>query len=221
MTNIDAGEWVLDRFTSEDWRKYDDELEKGKITLQECLQRQFRLVRASASRIVNEVEPLVTFRDGLGDLVDYCNSKEIPFVVVSGGLDFIIRRLLSEKKLINEVGIFAPKARATKQGIVMRFPRLFEGSSNFKRDLVGWYRAKGWQTYFIGDGLSDFEAIENADVRFVIKGSVLAGLCKRAGVEVREISDFVAVRSALARHGDRHHPEASGLRTAPILGNGG
>jgi 2-hydroxy-3-keto-5-methylthiopentenyl-1-phosphate phosphatase len=198
MTTVDLGELVLARFAIRDWREFDREFEQGKIGLEQCLQEQFRSVRVSARTIIAMVKPLAEFRNGVLDCIHYCHSKKMPFVVVSGGLDFVIQGILHRAMVLGEVSIFAPKAKVTKGGILLRFPKTrLADSANFKSDLVRWYKTKGMRVFFVGDGLSDLDAISYADAKFVIRGSRLARLCKRAGINAREIVDFGAVKSAL------------------------
>jgi len=191
IANIDTGEYVLSQFAHGDWRAYDDQLVRGEITLEECLTKQFAMVKETEGRLLRRVEGVVSFRPGLEDLVDYCETNGFPFVVVSGGLDFIIKHALRAKNLLDRVEIVAPKANVTKRGIIFRFPKSSQaGSLNFKDDLVRTYTNHGSKTVYIGDGVPDFAAIRRADVRFAIRGSRLSMLCKREGIAFQEINDF-------------------------------
>lgn len=191
IASIDTGEFVLSQFAHGDWRAYDEQLERGEITLEECLTKQFAMVKETERRLLERVKSVVSFRHGFEDLVDYCGTRGFPFVVVSGGLDFIIKHLLRAKNLLDRVEIVAPKSNVTKDGITFRFPTLSQpGSLNFKDDLVRTYAVRGIRSVYIGDGLPDFAAIERADVRFAIRGSRLSKLCKRDGVAFQEIDDF-------------------------------
>jgi len=198
ITNIDTGEYVLSQFAHGDWRAYDERLERGEITLEECLTKQFAMVKETEGRLLERVEGVVSFRPGFEDLVDYCGTKGYPFVVVSGGLDFIIRHLLRAKNLLDRVEIVAPRAEVTRLGIAFRFPRTSHvGSLNFKDDLIRTYAARGIRSVYIGDGVPDLAAITRADVRFAIRGSRLSRLCKRDGITFQEIDDFHDVLRSL------------------------
>jgi 2-hydroxy-3-keto-5-methylthiopentenyl-1-phosphate phosphatase len=191
IVNVDTGEYILSQFAHGDWRAYDEQLDIGKITLQECPKKQFAMVKETEARLVKRVEAVVLFRPGFEDLVEQCEIERIPFVVVSGGLDFVIKHLLRAKNLLNRVDVVAPKANVTKRGITLRFPKASQSASlNLKDDLVMSYEARGIRTVYIGDGSPDFAAIRRADVRFAIRGSKLSELCKRADIAFREIDDF-------------------------------
>src|SRR5215831_19350116 len=120
MTTIDTGELVLTRFVNANWRRFDRELEEGKITLEESLRRQFGMLKVPISAMVREVEH-VSLRPGVAEFVRYCRSSQIPFVIVSGGLNFLIRYLL-KKNGLNKMKLVAPRALQTKRGISLRFP---------------------------------------------------------------------------------------------------
>jgi 2-hydroxy-3-keto-5-methylthiopentenyl-1-phosphate phosphatase len=199
IVNVDTGEYVLSQFAQGDWRVYDEQLESGKITLEECLKRQFAMVKETKASLIKRVEDVVLFRPGFEDLLGYCRTERFPFIVVSGGLDFIIKHLLRAKNLLNRVDVVAPKAKVTKRGITFQFPKSSQaGSLNLKDDLVMSYQIHGIRTVYIGDGSPDFAAIRKADVRFVIRGSRLSELCKRADIPFREIEDFHDVLRVLA-----------------------
>ena len=168
MTTVDTGELVLTRFVKANWRRFDRELEEGTITLEESLRRQFGMLKVPISAMVREVEH-VSLRPGVAEFVRYCRSSQIPFVIVSGGLDFLIRYLL-KKNGLNKMKLVAPRALHTKRGISLRFPpRDKSRSLDFKSTLVEQFHAGGREVWYVGDGLSDFEASKRADVRFVIK----------------------------------------------------
>jgi len=191
IVDIDTGEYVLSQFAHGDWRAIDEQLERGEITLEECLTKQFAMVKETEERLLKEVEGVASFRPGFVDLVDYCETNRYPFVIVSGGMDFIIKHLLRAQKLLDRVEIVAPKAKATKGGVTFRFPKLSQvGSLNFKDDLVRTYENNSGESVYIGDGLSDLAAITRANIRFAIRGSRLSKLCRREGIDFQEIDDF-------------------------------
>lgn len=198
IVNIDTGEYVLTQFAHGDWRACDRQLEKGETTLTECLTNQFAMVKETEETLLKRIEGVVAIRPGFEDFLDYCGKNGIQFVVVSGGLDFIIRHVLRSKNLLDRVEIVAPRANVTQHGIAFRFPRTTHaGALNFKDDLVMTYANRGNRTVFIGDGLPDFAAIKKADIRFVIRGSRLSKLCKKEGVAFQGIDDFCDALQAL------------------------
>ena len=200
IVDIDTAVVVLTHFAEKDWRIFDEQLEKGEITLEECLQQQFSTVRTSKTRILKEIETIPSLRPNFDKLVQFCNTKKIPLIIVSAGLDFVINDFLERKHLRKLVEVYAPKARITATGIKFTFPKLFDKASvSFKDDLVRYYKKRGKKTVYIGDGFADLNAARNADFSFAIKDSKLAELLRNDGIPHEEISNFQEVVEALQK----------------------
>jgi len=60
ITRIDTAEFVLSKFAQGNWRFFSDQFEKGEITLEDCLKKQFALVKVSKKEILNELDSIVT-----------------------------------------------------------------------------------------------------------------------------------------------------------------
>jgi len=198
MVTIDTAEYLLDKFANVNWRIIDEQLEKGEVTFEESLEREFAMLKAPEKTLLDALEPATRFRPNFDKLIEYCKEQRIPLVVVSGGLGFSIRHFLEQKGWLNKVKIYAPESTCTDNGITLSFPRRFEPTStNFKDDLVTYYRKQGEKVVYIGNGLGDYPAARAADLSFVIKGSRLAEMCKRGGVACKEITDFQEVVESL------------------------
>jgi 2-hydroxy-3-keto-5-methylthiopentenyl-1-phosphate phosphatase len=200
IAEIDTAVFVLDRFGRGDWRMLDRQYERGQITLEECLRRQFSMVVATQEEILNELDKAVTFRPNFERLVRYCRSKSIPFVIVSAGLDFVISHFLRQEGWEGLVETCAARTHFGAGGIEFVFPKLFDkGSVNFKQDLVKHYKAMGKEVIYIGDGSADYAAAISADYPFAIKSSRLAKLCESQGRGCAVITDFIEVVEAIRR----------------------
>ncbi len=198
ITRTDTLAYVLRKFAVGDWRRFDEQYEKGEISLRECLRSQGRLVRTPEMVLVAEMERVAEFRPNFDKLVLYCRYNRVTLIAVSAGLDFIIRDLLRMKGWNNMVKLSAAKAVCTPEGIKFTFPRLHDRTSlSVKEDLVKYYKAKGWRVAYIGDGIWDIHALKEADYRFAVKDSKLAELCRRQGIPAREVSDFLEMVTAI------------------------
>ena len=58
-----------------------------------------------------------------------------------------------------------------------------------KKEAVENYKKKGYKTYFVGDGPSDYKALEVADFAFVRKGTRAVKFCEENGIEFFEFGD--------------------------------
>jgi len=204
IVEIDTVEYLLAQYANGDWRKYDVLFEKGEISLEECLRRQYGMIKEPRQKLLDAVDDVACFRTGLDDLLAFSRRNGNSFTIVSAGLDFVIWHLLRRKDAQDKIAILAPRSMLTSRGIVLDFSSLPQGDSpNFKRNAVRIIKAKGTKVAYIGDGFSDFEAIKDASIRFVIKGSRLAEQCKKHGIMCHEIVSLEEVTHYLK--GSRMH----------------
>jgi 2-hydroxy-3-keto-5-methylthiopentenyl-1-phosphate phosphatase len=200
IAEIDTAVFVLDRFGQVDWRALDKQYERGQVTLEECLKKQFSLMVATREEILDELDKVVAFRPNFERLIRYCRKKSIPFVIVSAGLDFVINHFLRQKDWEGLVEIYTAKTQFKANGIDFIFPKLFDKTSaNFKQDLVRHYRAQGEKVIYIGDGAADYAAAISADYAFAIKGSTLARLCESQRQGCAVMTDFIKVAETIRR----------------------
>jgi 2-hydroxy-3-keto-5-methylthiopentenyl-1-phosphate phosphatase len=191
VVNIDTCVHVLRKFAKEDWRVYDEQFERGALTLEECLKRQFSTVTAPRSAIISEIAQAASFRDGFAELIQYCRARGVPFIIASAGLDFAIDHLLAISGLTRQVQVYAPKSEFSDTGIRLTFPSLrYEASECFKDDLVLHYTKQGRRVAYIGDGIADYAAARTAAFPFAVENSKLARLLDGHKIDHYEIRDF-------------------------------
>ena len=101
IINIDSCEFILANFTDSEWKIYDQKYRDNEISLEEAMRKQFDLIKTSKERIFNKLDDVVSFRPYFKALVNLCQNEQVPLVIVSTGLDFIIKHYLemAKKKL--------------------------------------------------------------------------------------------------------------------------
>ena len=133
-------------------------------------------------------------------LVEFCKTNHFPLVIVSAGLDFVIKHFLTRERFQDQVELFAAPAKCTPTGITFRWPKSkSERSMNFKDDMVRYYKQRADTVAYIGDGRWDLHALRNADRRFVVRNSRLAELCKEQEIQATTINDFQDVVISLRK----------------------
>ncbi len=191
ITHIDTAEFTLIKFAKGDWKTYEVQFENGEITLEECLTKEFSLVKASKRQILDELKNVVTFRPNFGKLVEHCRRKAVPLTVVSAGLDFVIKHFLKLNGWDELVEIYSAKTKFNEGRITFVFPTMFDRTSvNFKHDLVRQCKSQGKKVVYIGDGSGDYAAARESDYLFAVKGSKLEMLCKKQGTHYTSMTDF-------------------------------
>lgn len=195
---VDTAEHVLKRFATGNWKAFDRQFERGEITLEECLRRQFNMVHVSEGQMLEALENVMSLRPHFDRLVEYCNSNSITLTIVSAGLDFVIQRYLKLNGWSTSVAVCVATALITTNGVEFRFPPLRDKTSaNFKQDLARRHKSRGETVIYIGDGSGDFDAAKEADYVFAIRGSKLAKLCQKHRVPFKPIIDFGEVINVL------------------------
>ncbi len=56
VVNIGTGEVILKRFGEGDWRSFDSKLERGEISLEECLVKHYRMIMADKKQIITMLD---------------------------------------------------------------------------------------------------------------------------------------------------------------------
>ena len=196
ITALDTVELTLRKFASGKWEVFDDLLEEGKISLEECMIEQFKLIKAPMEDIIQTIDAALVLRPGIVDLIEYCRAKEIEFTILSAGLDFYIDHVIS-KYGWNNVRRVSGRTNMDN-GITVEFPKhRFMDSRTFKEDFVKTQKEMRKDVWYFGDGTSDREGAMAADVVFTVAGSRLSEIMGAKGKIHRDFQDFVEVLTVL------------------------
>jgi 2,3-diketo-5-methylthio-1-phosphopentane phosphatase len=199
IVDVDTCVLILDKFGDPDWRRIDDQYERGELTLQDAIQREFSTIRADEQLILRDLAKAVHIRPNFGRLVDHCKNRRIPLIIVSAGLDFVIQHYLQQNGWEDFITVHAPKPHGKADASRYAFPvKHYPDSINFKHDLVRQYTRNGHRVLFVGNGLADFHAAKAADQAFAIKGSRLAQMLSAEGLRHETLDDFNDVIEAIA-----------------------
>ena len=72
IAEIDTAVIVFNKFIDGNWRSFNEQLDRGEITLEQCMREQFSMIKAPKSVILDELDLDVAFRPGFEGLVQYC-----------------------------------------------------------------------------------------------------------------------------------------------------
>jgi 2-hydroxy-3-keto-5-methylthiopentenyl-1-phosphate phosphatase len=191
IITIDSCEFILANFANSEWQIYDQKYRENEISLEEAMGKQFNLIKTSEERILNKLDEVVSFRPYFNEMVNLCQNEGIPFVIVSAGLDFVIKHFLEIQKLNKIIKVVSASTTVEDSGISLSFPELRDNMSiNFKDDLVKRFQNEGFLVTYLGDGSSDLPAARLADLTFAVKDSYLAQTLRLEGESCFEFTNF-------------------------------
>jgi len=168
----------------------------GRISLRECIRREFEAVAGDHDDIVREAVARTRVRAGFAPFVDAARAAGFRLVVVSSGFESIIVPVLSREG-VEGLDVVAHEVHFTDTGGVVEFRHGEDCEvcgEQCKRSVVTSMR-DGRGVVYIGDGYSDHCAAMAADRVFARRG--LARYLRKAGVPFEPFEDFTDVRAAM------------------------
>ena len=185
-----VAELLLHQFGDPTWTDIRARFRAGEFTLIEYQEIVFRNILADRATMQTYVKDNANLRPYFRELWDYCQGNEIPLAVVSQGLDFYIEALM-EKEGYPQIPVYSVNTNFTPDGITYEYRYMRPGherQGNSKGLIVENYREQGYYIVYVGDGQSDFEAGEKADLLFAHR--TLAEECNRKQIPFRPFADF-------------------------------
>ncbi len=191
----DTTDEILSRFALPEWEVIEAAWKRGEIASAECMQKQIALIRANLSQLNAELD-LQDIDPDFYSFYSFCKSGNIPLTIISDGVDYFIKRILSRNELddlpiiantfvINESGGYSLTSNYTN-------PDCKFGFGVCKCRQIS--SAKGLKV-FIGDGRSDFCAVHVADIVFA-KGT-LAEYCNQQNIAYSNYDNFAQILQAI------------------------
>ena len=188
----DLALYTVERFASDKWQYYEKLFNDGKLSLEDTITTQYSFIHAPKNVILEEIDKVIQIRENFTLFVNLCKKLNIPIIIVSGGIDFVIRHVLNKIGIPNTLQIVSMITEYQSDGSVKvtRPIRHFEDSIDFKQDKVKFYKERDMLVNYIGDGSSDYGAVMNADLNFTVKDSVLSRFCEEKSLPKYDFVDF-------------------------------
>ncbi len=141
--------------------------------------RAFAMVKADQDALTRTLKGKVRLRQGLSQMVSYCQERNIRIVIVSNGLEFYIREVLKEVNLDN-LEIHAAKTEFSPDGLRVQYlgPNDEPLDKDLKEKYIKMYLSQGYRVLYVGNGDSDIAAATHAHKVFAT-GDLLKHLKER------------------------------------------
>ena len=189
VTEEDVSFIILDTFAAGDWRQLLTEYRGGRISVDDFNTGAFAMVKADEQRLLEVVKDRAKVRDGFHELVTCCRKRGFRLVIVSNGLDFYIRAILSDIGL-EGIPVVAAQTQFFPGGMRVRYvgPDGEQLTDGMKEAYVNSFLSSGYRMIYIGNGASDVSAAERCHHIFAT-GELLAH-CRKANRDCNAFADF-------------------------------
>jgi 2-hydroxy-3-keto-5-methylthiopentenyl-1-phosphate phosphatase len=195
ITNSDNIIAIMKRFAPPEWERVKDDILDGRLSVQKGVSYMFSLLPSSLKEeIVAFLLENATIREGFADFVAYVKKTDIPFYVVSGGIDFFVHPLL--EKWIEKEHIFCNSARFDRETIEIIWPYSCDEHCRnqcgcCKPSLIRKLANEEHSIIVIGDSITDLQAAKLAD--HVIARDFLLQKCRELNLSHTPFTTFFDV----------------------------
>ncbi len=192
VTEEDISFFLLGTFAQGDWRRLLRDYKQHRISVGEFNTRAFVMVKADKPTLLRALKGEVRVRAGFHELVKYCLKKSFRLVIVSNGLEFYIRAVMTDLGL-GDVEVYAAQASFHPEGMEVQYvgpdgKRLEDG---FKEAYIQSFRKLRYRVIYIGNGDSDVAPAEYAHHVFAT-GDLLA-YCRENNLKYKPFETFLDV----------------------------
>lgn len=192
----DTTDEVLTRFADSSWQTLEEKWKRGEIGSAECMRGQIALIRASQPELDAALDAQ-QIDSSFPNFVNFCEAAGAPVTVISDGVDYFIRRILSRNGL-GRLSVIANCLSVDEGGgYTLSSPHSNPHCHNGAGVCKCSHLAKNRDArVFVGDGRSDFCAVKEADLVFA--KDTLATYCEEQNIPYIPYDSFYDVQMVLA-----------------------
>lgn len=194
ITTQDTLVYLLNNFGHPSWIEIEEMMERGELIEADGLKAEFSLLKVDWDSAVEAILAEIEIDPEFPPFVQFLQSLNIPLIILSGGVGKIIR-LIFEREGLTGLEIRANDALISDgkwRIIPSNRPRIKGLCNHCKSHSVIEMKEKGWNTIYIGDGLTDRCPSQNADL--VIAKGKLADFYQSEGIEHHRVESFAEIR---------------------------
>lgn len=177
----------------------------GSLTFRDAFEQMLSSVSDKGYPLDKCIEYLlqnVKLDPGFKETVQWCHSMNIPVIVVSSGMDVVIKALLenliTEPELRSFIEIHANHVDVDESTNTWKIK--YKDNSSFGHDKnqtilnvtvhPKYSNFAEGKRFYCGDGVSDISASRSCDLLFAKKGCALVDICKKDGINYVEFESF-------------------------------
>ncbi len=187
---------IMKKFAPPEWEELKDAILGQRISIREGVGKMFSLLPTELKNDIKEYAiRQAEFRPGFEDFVAFTKEQNIKLLVVSGGIDFFVYRLLEPFDIARE-DIYCNSSDFSGERIRITWPHPCDRFCNndcgcCKPSILRNYDPEKSDRIVIGDSITDLQAAKLADQ--VIARSFLTEKCRELGLAYKPFETFYDV----------------------------
>ncbi|MEG0261064.1 MAG: 2-hydroxy-3-keto-5-methylthiopentenyl-1-phosphate phosphatase [Lysinibacillus sp.] len=196
ITKTDNIVSLMKHFIPEESEKIAQAMLSHNITIKDGITTMFELLSTRKKEdVIQYLLNTAVIREGFSEFVQFAHTHNIPFYIVSGGVDFFIEPMI--EKYGPFAGVYCNSADFSGPQIKILYPNACDKKcSKYEVQGCGCCKPTVMRTVaqddqfkiVIGDSLSDFEAAKQADL--VLARDHLIGRCEELQVPFKPFETF-------------------------------
>ncbi|KAJ3363280.1 hypothetical protein GGF32_004547 [Allomyces javanicus] len=206
ISTQDTGTFLIDRFMGVERRKeLDQAIMSGERTFRDAITEMWSTVKMTKDEAVAALE-VIGIDPHFADVMTWCAAHSAPVVVLSSGLDFLVRGMLAkylgdrvrDLHIVTNYGHIDP--------VTHQWSIEYHDDTNHGHDKAASIRAllalhddtaPRPLVVFAGDGVSDISCARECDVLFAKRGKDLEAYCQKNAIPHTAFDSFAEILAAL------------------------
>lgn len=210
----DIADTATAHFAPTGWERFAKEWIAGRITMRDCVRRQYELMRAGHGDLRRFVEETAKMRAGFPRFLAAMSRNGIPFQCVSEGIDLLINGFQEKFRVVFPVrtnhAVFADGLLGIWQDpLAPDCVRHGDSCGACKVSAVREFQRRGYRVAILGDGSSDFHVAAVANLVFARRD--LVEHCQAQGIRFLPYESFDDVLTRFPGLDGIGHDSAPGL----------
>ncbi|PLT28966.1 2-hydroxy-3-keto-5-methylthiopentenyl-1-phosphate phosphatase [Peribacillus deserti] len=183
---------LMKAYGPQGWDRLKEQVLQKEISISEGVGKMFSLLESGLKQdIIDFVVREAKIRPGFKEFVDFTKEQQIPFYVVSGGIDFFVEPML--KKYVSMESVYCNHGNFNGEFIQIEWPHSCDehcenGCGCCKPSIMRKLADDSNFQIVIGDSITDLEAAKKADL--VLARDFLIEKCKEEGIPYQPFTTF-------------------------------
>ena len=208
ITAEDATDALLEQYALPEWMEVEESWKKGHIGSRACMQQQIDLLRATPAQ-VDALADSIHIDPHFKSFAGVCARNNVPLIIVSDGLDYVIKQVLKRHGLSHLHVIASHLAHVKEDRWELSSPFANAGCSS-QQSTCKCAISRQMRTLtnsskilYVGDGRSDYcVSAEEAD--FILAKDSLLTYCQQQELPHQPFTTFSEASTLLTNYLEQH-----------------